>query len=183
MFQQAIFSIGLTSVVIDGLDNEKLSEYAREKTGQYPADPSLNILEKLNNIVLGECQKILQGMIGNPQVTDVVVGVKRLWINNGLNNSITLPHTHRDSFLSAVYYPKAEDGLIHFLSPFTDTLLSHVPIGMTKQFNEYNSGFYSCEAKTGYLYIFPSMLTHYVPPTPGERISIVYDIGVKNGSI
>lgn len=183
MFNHAIFSVGLTSVFIEGIDNDSLVKHSKEKSGQNPLDPKLLSLNKLNDVVLLECQKILDGIIGNADVKDIRVFIKRLWSNNGLNTSITIPHTHRDSFLSAVYYPKAENGLIHFYSPFTDMFLSHVPIGLTKKFNQYNSGFYSCEAKTGFLYIFPSMLTHYVPQTPGERISVVYDIGVENGSI
>ena len=87
-------------------------------------NPEESELLRLNQVVLQEGQKILDGMIGNPDVNTVKVNITRMWGNDGLNNDIAIPHVHRDSFLSAVYYPKADEGSIHFYSPWNDAILT-----------------------------------------------------------
>ena len=203
MFNQALFSIGITQCRIDGMDNTALSNCVKRnikkdwddskdtisntitaaKNLSRGINPEESELSQLNKIVLQESQKILDGIIANSDVDTIKVNIKRMWGNDGLNNDIAIPHAHRDSFISAVYYPKADNGYIHFYNPWSDAFLAHVPTGRTKKFHQYNSSYYEFEAKKGWLYLFPSMLTHYVPPTPGERISIVYDIGVIDESI
>lgn len=203
MFNQALFSIGISQFKIDGMNDDALVDCVKRhvkkewnptndsirdtvtaaKNLSRGINPEESELLRLNQVVLQEGQKVLDGMIGNPDVNTVKVNITRMWGNDGLNNDIAIPHVHRDSFLSAVYYPKADDGSIHFYSPWNDAILAHIPVGRTKNFHEYNSSYYSFDAKKGWLYLFPSMLTHYVPPTPGERISIVYDIGVIDESI
>ena len=84
-------------------------------------------------------------------------------------------YVHRESFLSAVYYPKSTDGRIQFYSPFTDAILSHVPV-IADKYHGVQTLTYSI-SKTDILILFPANL--YVVWSKEERHSIVYDIGVK----
>jgi len=205
MFNETLFSIGITRLKIDGLNNHELSNLVVEncKTGHVDdkirttqdvitnalysergitldAHPELT---KLNNTILEQTQIILDGIISNPQVNNVTTYIKRIWGNKNVNKDISLPHAHRDSFLSAVYYPVSEDGIIHFYSPFSDAFLAQVPIGLSTEYNQYNSSYYEFPVQTGQLVIFPSMLCHYVPATEKKRMSIAYDIGVNHGNL
>lgn len=178
IFNKRIFSIGISTLQLNGLDNDQLCEQIKLcHNGSDDLKRDLGLtnphLNNLNDIVLEQCQKILDGITENLKVK-----LKRVWGNHNLNSDICIPHTHRDSFLSAVYYPKSTDGKIHFYSPWTDAILSHVPINKTKEFNEYNSSYYELPVKTGYLVIFPAHLSHFVPISESERYSIAYDVAV-----
>ena len=190
MFSERIFSIGISKFKLNGLDNETLCEQVRyfstnpnNRNRIYgERDMGLNNphLTELSKLILKESQKITDSILANPNI-DVTCFVKRIWGNHNLNGDICIPHVHRDSFLSAVYYPKAsENSRLHFQSPFTDALLAQIPISASEKYDEFNSAYHQVHAETGMLVIFPANLLHFVPPTPGERYSIVYDIGVKH---
>lgn len=188
MFNERIFSIGISKFQLNGLDNETLCEQVRHFStnpnnrihGQRDMKVDNPHLTSLTDVVIKESQKITDSILANPNVR-VTCFPKRVWGNHNLNCDICIPHVHRDSFLSAVYYPKAsEDSRLHFQSPFTDALLSQIPILASETYDEFNSAYHQIHAETNMLVIFPANLLHFVPPTRGERYSIVYDIGVKH---
>ncbi|AIX17317.1 hypothetical protein Syn7803C76_98 [Synechococcus phage ACG-2014b] len=191
MFTERIFSIGISKFKLNGLDNETLCEQIRYFSsnpndrihGQRDMNVNNPHLTSLTDVVLKESQKITDSILANSKAS-VRCSVTRVWGNHNLNCDICIPHVHRDSFLSAVYYPKAsEDSRLHFQSPFTDALLSKIPILASEVYDEFNSSYHQIHAETDMLVIFPANLLHFVPPTRGERYSIVYDIGVKDESI
>lgn len=180
MFNRTLFSIGLTTLQLEGIDNEILCQYVIDNINKNSrhvnqSDQELNLL---NEVVLSETQKILDSIISNSEITNIKTNIKRVWVNHNLNEDISTTHAHRDSFLSAVYYPKSTDGKIQFYIPYSEAFLSHVPIHQAKQYHEYNSTYWKFEVKTGWLLIFNSMLPHVALKSTDERISIVYDIGV-----
>lgn len=180
MFNRTLFSIGLTTLQLEGIDNEILCQYVIDNINKNSrhvnqSDHELNLL---NEVVLSETQKILDSIISNSEITNIKTNIKRVWVNHNLNEDISTTHAHRDSFLSAVYYPKSTDGKIQFYIPYSEAFLSHVPIHQAKQYHEYNSTYWKFEVKTGWLLIFNSMLPHVALKSTDERISIVYDIGV-----
>lgn len=188
MFSERIFSIGISKFKLNELDNETLCEQVRyfatnpnnRTYGERDMGLSNPHLKLLTDTVLEQSQKITNSILANPNV-NVTCFAKRIWGNHNLNRDICIPHVHRDSFLSAVYYPKAsEDSRLHFQSPFTDALLAQIPILVSETYDEFNSAYHQVHAETGMLVIFPANLLHFVPPTPGERYSIVYDIGVSH---
>lgn len=184
MYNNILFSIGLQTLELKGIDNNVLCEYVKtniRKQNRH-VDYSDVELSKLNSMVLQETQKILDGTISNHDVKNLKTQIKRVWVNQDLNSDISTTHTHRDSFLSAVYYPKSTDGKIHFYVPSSDVYLSHVPIHKAKEYHEYNSTFWEFDVKTGYLLIFNSMLPHAALSSNEERISIVYDIIVNENN-
>ena len=182
MFTRNIFSISITTLQLTNLDNTLLCEEIKNLQNRENKDlkrfmdlnnPCLNLL---NGMILEQSKNILEN---NLQNTSAEVYLKRVWGNHNFNSDICIPHTHRHSFLSAVYYPKATDAKIHFYSPWTDALLSQVPTDEPKEFNEYNSSYYELYVKTGMLVIFPAHLPHFVPVSTDDRYSIAYDIGLN----
>ena len=180
MFERPIFSIGITTLQLNGLDNDLICEqikiHQEGKGDMSKRDMNINhsCLTQLNNIVLKNAQNIVDGLA---QDKNIKANLKKVWGNHNFNHNICTPHTHRDSFLSAVYYSKSTDGKIHFYSPWTDAILSHLPFNVDpKEFNEYNSSFYEINVKTGMLVLFPAHLPHFVPISKEERFSIAYDI-------
>ena len=191
MFSERIFSIGISKFKLKGLDNETLCEQVRHYStnpenkihGQRDMKVDNPYLTSLTDVVMAESQKITDSILANPSIK-LTCFAKRVWGNHNYNCDICIPHVHRDSFLSAVYYPKAsEDSRLHFQSPFTDALLAQIPILASETYDEFNSAYHQINAETGMLVIFPANLLHFVPPTKGERYSIVYDIGVRNESV
>jgi|TARA_B100000378_G_scaffold167810_1_gene135311 uncharacterized protein (TIGR02466 family) len=184
MYNNTLFSIGLATLELKGMDNDMLCNYVKENIGRQNRHVNSDDAElsKLNAIVLQQTQKILDGTISNPDVNNLETQIKRVWVNQDLNTDISTTHTHRDSFLSVIYYPKSTDGKIHFYIPSADVYLSHVPIYKCKEYNEYNSTFWEFDVKTGYLLIFNSMLPHAALPSKEERVSIVYDIVVNENN-
>lgn len=186
MFTERIFSIGISKFQLGRMDNDLLSDQVR----YYCTNPNSKSVDKkdmgldnpnlqqLNEIVLNQSQQILDGMISNSNVTNVKCYLQKVWGNHNINEDICIPHTHRESFLSAVYYPKSTDGRIHFHSPWTDSILSQIPTLPAETYHEFNSTYYELHPRTGWLIFFPSNLIHFVPPSKDERISIVYDVGV-----
>ena len=184
-FSEKIFSIGISQFHIsqNRLDNETLCKQI-EYFSANPYNKKIDkrdmgldnpYLTELNKFIIEQAQIILNGMTSD---TNVRVFLQRVWGNYNLNDNISVPHTHRDSFLSAVYYPKSTDGRIQFYSPFTDAMLSHVPV-IANKYHEFNSSQHTVYPKTGWLILFPANLLHIVLPSKEERHSIVYDIGVK----
>ena len=184
-FSKKIFSIGITPFQINHLDNETLCsqvEYVCTNPDNNnklcTRDMGLNNphLRELNEFVLEKSQIILNGMTSDPNVR---VFLQEVWGNHNLNVCITTPHSHRNSFLSAVYYPQSTDAILQFHSPFTDALLSHIP-PIADNYHEFNSVFYDIYPKTGWLILFPASLVHNVLPSKEERHSILYNIGVDS---
>ena len=58
--------------------------------------------------------------------------------------------------------------------------MSIIPESSMVQYNEFNSSYYTVYVKTGMLILFPSNLLHYALPSANDRISVVYDIGIKS---
>ena len=108
MFNQALFSIGISQFKIDGMNDDALVDCVKRhvKTEWNPTNDSIrdtvtaaknlsrginpeeSELLRLNQVVLQEGQKILDGMIGNPDVNTVKVNITRMWGSDGLNNDI-----------------------------------------------------------------------------------------------
>jgi uncharacterized protein (TIGR02466 family) len=178
---QNIFSIPIEILQLTNIDNNLLVEYAKSRYDENCKYSNCSVYD----IELQDLNKIVKSCVENFSLNYVsnegnIVDVKKVWVNIKADRSITTPHAHRDSFLSAVYYPKAEDGELVILNPFAHSHLSHINPSNIINFNEYNSENFSIPIKTGMLIIFNSMLVHYVNYTDKERISIAYDINLKN---
>lgn len=170
-----IFSVGIEIYKIENIDNEKIVDYSRKysiKNGIKDTQSILtnNIFYDLNNLVESKMKNYFHKIYNNKYD----ISLARAWANYNADEFNTVPHVHKEYFLSAVYYPLATDGSLTFMNPMP-SLLAHQGDDMIDQYNEYNSDYYEFYARTGHLIIFNSMLNHYIEKTKQERVSIGYD--------
>ena len=170
-FNTLLFGVGLSQFHLSDIDNEKLSKFKEQRY----LDTSDPLLSELNSRILKEGKLILNSTCKSKELY-----IKKIWCNYNINKDIEEPHNHRNSFLSAIYYPLSTDGVIQFFSPFSDYFLSQVPIEDVYDMNCYNSSFYELPVRSGDLLIFNSMLYHRAKLSSDERISIAYDINIKS---
>jgi len=114
--------------------------------------------------------------------------IDRVWSNINNNTNIDVPHCHRTSFFSAVYYPKATYtigyGCLNIMTPVSGSAIKIDPDNIS-DWNSFNSDLHVEYPTTGKLIIFPSWLFHYVSPNTGndERISIAFDTVVEEYNV
>lgn len=116
---------------------------------------------------------------------NVSLKITQSWLNSAEQGQYHHRHTHPNSFVSGVFYVKAnrEQDRIYFYQ----TTYRQLSV-KTDQFNLYNSSSWWIEAGAGDLLLFPSSCTHDVPPVSSEkRISLSFNtfpigcIGDKDG--
>ena len=96
------------------------------------------------------------------------------WCAVGNTKNVIIPHNHKESFLSAVYYPQADNEELWFINPMPQlsVLISERHV---EEHDEYNSDYWNVKVNTGDLLIFNSMIHHYITPTKHQRISFAID--------
>ena len=114
-----------------------------------------------------------------PAEEDIKIYITQSWLNYTNIDQFHLVHNHPNSFLSGVFYLKADkeiDG-IHFTKPAVHGILNIPP----KKINIYNSTDWGFKIDEGALIIFPSWLHHYVESKKDnkERISLSFNTFVK----
>lgn len=172
---QDIFSVGISSYNLHNIDNYKLVEYAKKTSNKNKFKETEDILSndlfiKLNNIVKEKMNEYYSSIYnGNHKIK-----LFKAWSNLSDDNYITIPHTHNESIVSAVYYPHSVEGEIIFLNPAM-SVLSLQKKWMVDNYNKYTSEYFSVEVKTGNLIVFNSMLCHMVKCKDKNRVSIAYE--------
>ena len=107
------------------------------------------------------------------------VKISFAWCSVNNPKDITIPHNHKNSFLSAVYYPQANDEELWFLNPIPQMLCS-IKMEHVEEYDEYNSDYWTEIVNTGDLLIFNSMLQHFIKPSEKQRISFAVDTVIEN---
>lgn len=105
---------------------------------------------------------------------DVKLGFTQSWANYSETGEWHHKHRHPNSLLSGCFYVNAcESDKITF---FNDSEYKQVDIP-TDDFNLYNSPSWWLPVKTNDVVIFPSSLTHLVPPVTSDetRVSIAFN--------
>jgi uncharacterized protein (TIGR02466 family) len=104
------------------------------------------------------------------------------WININKGSDTNQIHTHHGSFLSGVYYVKANEnsGNIFFYRDFDQNFITTSYAKVTNH-TSISSGVVFYPPKTGRLIVFPSNLLHAVDSNRDDedRISIAFNIGIK----
>ena len=175
-----IFSTGISIYNLEGVNNSKIVEYVKANSNfNKPKDIKTILTEPvfktLNNIVEEKINEHYHQMYNNKYNVVLVEG----WGNLNNDVSITMPHIHTTSIISAVYYPYAKDGNLTFLNPMVG-LLSNQKVDMIDEYNPYTSEHISVPSETNRLVIFNSVLSHFARcKTKSDRISIAYNAGIK----
>lgn len=112
--------------------------------------------------------------IYNP-LTPLNIRITQSWANYTSPGQYHHKHQHFNSFISGVFYFKTNNAtdVIHFYSDRYQQLDI-----LPKEYNMYNSGRWRLPAIQGRLMLFPSHLTHTVPPISQDsdtRISISFN--------
>ena len=171
-----MFGVGITRLNVKNLNNEKLKKYTKsnytfpDKNKNFDSD----VLNDLKNVFLSEGQNYVKELLGTNK--DLKLKINKIWGNIHIDQSIGIPHNHRFSLISAVYY--LTKGQITFLNPY-QLLLAHVYEKDIENYNTYNSDIWTCDMAEGEMVIFNSALQHYAHydgKDKPERMSIACDM-------
>ena len=103
------------------------------------------------------------------------IDITNLWINFTAKGTIHNPHSHSNNLLSGVWYPFENTSQTPIMfqdpRPAAGVLLPNV-----KRHNKYTGSIISMQPKKGMGLFFPSWLSHYVPPSLENRISLSWNI-------
>ena len=111
--------------------------------------------------------------------TSIESYITQSWANFTYSNGYHHRHHHRNSFVSGVFYVKVNSGKdkIKF-ARVLDQILHIEP----REYNIFNAESWTFETNKNSLILFPSQLTHEVPPLDNdshERISISFNTFLK----
>jgi uncharacterized protein (TIGR02466 family) len=133
-------------------------------------------MKKLGEFLLESANKYFQE-IYKPK-DDVQLYITQSWLNFTEKGGFHHKHAHPNSFISGVFYINADptqDKIFFFNEGYKQISL------VTTEFNLFNSESWWLEAGKGYLYLFPSSLSHMVEQVQHEetRISLSFNTFLK----
>tara|TARA_E500000178_G_C16758885_1_gene633850 strand:+ start:143 stop:748 length:606 start_codon:yes stop_codon:yes gene_type:complete len=103
--------------------------------------------------------------------------ITNLWINISQKGDCHSPHTHSNNIFSGVWYPFSGKYATPIM--FSDPRPTQGHFSPKGKINEYTTTLMSFQNKKNLGLIFPSWLTHYVPPALSTRISLSWNIIVR----
>jgi len=179
-----IFKVELYKVKLNGIDNEKIVNYIKEKAiitqdneiGRNKDDVDVlnnNIFKDLNNQVTEHVNKLFHMTSQDHYHLRLNQG----WYNKESDDLITMPHKHQHSVYSAVYYPISIDGQISIQNP-AHHINYMLDVKHIKNWNEYIGEYHKEDVRTGDLIIFKSGLFHWALPSKYDRCSVAYNTEV-----
>lgn len=133
-------------------------------------------MKKLGEFLLESANKYFQE-IYKPK-DDVQLYITQSWLNFTEKGGFHHKHAHPNSFISGVFYINADptqDKIFFFNEGYKQISL------VATEFNLFNSESWWLEAGKGYLYLFPSSLSHMVEQVQHEetRISLSFNTFLK----
>ena len=120
-------------------------------------------------------EKVIIGDEFNQEELDFQI--TQSWLNLTQTGQSHHTHTHANSFISGVFYVKANSSLDN-ITFVNDITCSQILEFEAKKFNQFNSSTWSLPVCTGRLILFPSSLPHRVDTTKGsdDRISLSFNV-------
>jgi len=103
------------------------------------------------------------------------IDITSMWVNISQQGQVHPPHTHSNNVFSGVWYPcvNTNTSNIQFYDPRPQ---AGVLEPKRKKMDTNNSTIMWFEAKKDSMFMFPSWLMHWVPPTPATRVSISFNV-------
>ena len=103
------------------------------------------------------------------------IDITNMWINISQQGQAHPPHTHSNNVFSGVWYPcnNTDTSNIQFLDPRPQV---GVLEPKRKKMDTNNSGIIWFASDKDTMFMFPSWLMHWVPPTPVTRTSISFNV-------
>jgi uncharacterized protein (TIGR02466 family) len=129
--------------------------------------------DKVFKILVNHILKSTTSVLEKQQYQYDKIEITNMWSNTLNSGESHPPHTHSNNFLSGVYYLKAGNtSPIQFFDPRP---AAHV-LQPRNTPNFINSSMVEFDSIEGVGYIFPSWLSHWVPPTKEQRVSVSWNI-------
>ena len=117
--------------------------------------------------------KVTTSILKKQQYQYDKIEITGMWANTLNSGEAHSPHTHSNNFLSGVYYLKAGNtSPIQFFDPRPAANV----LQPRNTPNVINSSMVQFNSVEGVGYVFPSWLSHWVPPTKEQRISISWNV-------
>ena len=185
-----MFSVKVDKFRLTNIDNDMLVNYAIDIKNDtnfmlrnafeesWQSDRKIHELNKLKSffsIVEDKINQVYHASYSKNYKVKISSG----WCSVNNPYDLTIPHNHKESFLSAVYYPQANDEELWFLNPIPQMLCS-IKMEHVEEYDEYNSDYWTEIVNTGDLLIFNSMLQHFIKPSEKQRISFAVDSVIEN---
>ena len=106
------------------------------------------------------------------------IEITNLWVNFSSKNRFHSPHTHSNNIFSGVWFPfqNTSKTPIIFQDP---RAAANVLVPKINNRNKYNSSLIMFQPHENVGDIFPSWLSHDVPPTTTNRISLSWNIMLR----
>ena len=156
------------------LNNVVENKFNYTSKENYFLDKELPLLRRFFEKSINTYSKKVLGV----DTQDLNYRITQSWINICSPNASHHQHTHPNSFISGVFYIKVNSGSdkITFINEFMQK--KEIKIEKGVEFNSFNASEWSHYVRRGELILFPSYLTHYVPPVEGEsdRISLSFNV-------
>tara|TARA_R100001509_G_C4777393_1_gene185156 strand:- start:47 stop:595 length:549 start_codon:yes stop_codon:yes gene_type:complete len=170
------FGVSMNRVTVKNLNNEQLKKYTKSKYNFPDKEKNFDseILNDLKNIFLNEGKEYAKELFGTEK--NINLKIDKIWGNTYLDQTIGIPHNHRSSLISAVYY--LTRGQITFLNPY-QLLLAHLYKKDIENHNLFNSDIWTYDMAEGDMVIFNSALqhfAHYDGKNQPERMTIACDM-------
>jgi uncharacterized protein (TIGR02466 family) len=138
-----------------------------------------NILNEFKDLKK-ECEKSVGSLITDKlSFKDNNFKIFNSWITKTKPKGYSEPHTHSNSWISGVYYPKfSEDFKIRFYNDFLNPFHTKV-----KTYNIYNSKYWDVTPMSNCLVLFFSNMRHNILPNNSkeDRYSLAFNV-LPNGS-
>ena len=167
--------------IINLTENSKIQLPGEKFTTVKSQSLPLNLQEPVLQPLLKGMQDCFSKIYNSLELkTNKKIVISNLWCNINNNDNIDRPHIHPESFLSAIFYLKADkdNSEIVFQNPVTP--IQYVIHGsLVDNFNQFNSHLYKVQPETDLALFFPGWLRHYVAKNhASDRISYAFDTKV-----
>tara|TARA_A100001391_G_scaffold194728_1_gene171272 strand:+ start:56 stop:694 length:639 start_codon:yes stop_codon:yes gene_type:complete len=183
-----LFAIPLMEFQYDQIseqDHQEIKEILKDTTQNitnkvsketYVLDKHLPKLRKFfESCITTYVEKVIIGDEFNQEELDFQI--TQSWVNLTQTGQSHHTHTHANSFISGVFYIKANSSLDN-ITFINDITCSQALAFDAKKYNQFNSSIWSLPVLPGRLILFPSYLPHRVDTTKGsdDRISLSFNV-------
>ena len=129
-------------------------------------------MDKISNFILGEIQKYVEEVLKPIHSTEWTI--TQSWLNITKEGESHHAHTHTNSYISGVFYPKTieDDGIVFYRGDQPELQVETDPS------NPYTQRAFKYPVETGDLILFPSSTRHSVMTNDSkdDRISLAFNV-------
>ena len=152
----------------------KKEKFTSFEEGSHLISQNLNILKKYKNLNKEINRAIDATLKERLMLKNIKYRIFSSWLTKSEPKTFSESHSHSNSWLSGIYYPKGDPGFsVKFFNDIT-TQFSTTPT----EYNIYNSAAWTIIPQDNYLILFFSQLRHKIMPNNStkDRFSLAFNI-------